>query len=181
MPVVATNTLQGPVTIYHGAFGATEPTDAETAPGVGWTDLGGTTDGATLTLGQTYSNMVVDQVAMPVGSRLTEQMTTVATNLAEATLANLRRVLNQATSAATTLEFGGEDIVNADPGYSAILLKGSAPGGAPRLWIVRRTLATESVGIPFQKDGMTVLPVTWTAYYVSSSIKAVKIDDTPGA
>lgn len=181
MAVTTSALLQGPADVFVGAFGATEPANAATAPGVGWTDCGGTTDGVTLTLGQTYSNMSVDQVAMPVGSRLTEQSATVATNLAEVTLANIRRALNQATSAATTLEFGGEDIVNSDPTYQAVLLRGRAPGGTPRLVILRRTLSTESIGVPFQKDGMTVLPVTWTAYYVSQSIKAVKIDDTPGS
>lgn len=182
MAVTTTNLLQGPADVFVATFGATEPADAETAPAAAWVDAGSTDGGVTLTLGQTFSNMTVDQVAMPVGSRLTEQMATVATTLAEATLANFRRALNQATSAATTVEFGGEDIVNSDPLYQAVLLRGRAPGGGtPRLVILRRTLSTESIGVPFQKDGKTVLPVTWTAYYVSASIKAVKIDETPGA
>lgn len=181
MGVTTSNLLQGPVAVHVGLFGATEPANAEGVISPNFTDVGGTTDGCTLTLGQTFSNMVVDQVPMPVGSRLTEQMATVTTNVAEATLANFRIALNQAVSAATTVEFGGDDIVNADPLYRAVLLKGRAPGGTPRLVIVRRALSTESIGVPFKKDGMTVVPVTWTAYYVSSSIKAVKIDDTPAA
>lgn len=180
MTTTSTNLLQGPADLWVATFGATEPANAATAPAVAWVDAGSTDGGTTLTLGQTYSNMTVDQVAMPVGSRLTEQMTTVATTLAEATLPNLRRALNLAVSAATSVEFGGEDIVNTDPGYFAVLLKGRAPGGTPRIVILRRTLSTESIGVPFQKDGKTVLPITWTAFYVSSSIKAVKIDDTPG-
>ncbi|NUR24993.1 MAG: hypothetical protein HOV83_03945 [Catenulispora sp.] len=180
MTTTTTNLLQGPADLWVAAFGATEPANAATAPAVAWVDAGSTDGGTTLTLGQTYSNMSVDQVAMPVGSRLTEQSAQVATTLAEATLANFRRALNQAVSAATTVEFGGEDIVNTDPAYQAVLLKGRAPGGTPRIVILRRTLSTESIGVPFQKDGKTVIPVTWTAYYVSPSIKAVKIDDTPG-
>lgn len=180
MTVTTTNLLQGPADVWTGTFGVTEPANAAATPGTGWVNAGATDGGVTLTLGQTYSNMTVDQVAMPVGSRLTEQNASVATTLAEATLANIRVALNQAISAATTAEFGGDDIVNSDPTYQAVLLKGRAPGGTGRIVILRRTLSTESIGVPFQKDGKTVIPVTWTAYYVSSSIKAVKIDDTPG-
>lgn len=178
MTVTATNVMDGPITVFHGLFGVAEPLTASATPGAGWTDLGGTRGGATLTLGQTHRDQTVDQLPMPVGGQLTEQMVTVATQLAEVTLANLRRALNQASSAATTLEFGGEDLTNTAPTYSAILLKGRGPGGAARMWIVRRTLSTEGIGVPFQKDGDTVFPVTWKGYYVSASIKAVKIDDT---
>jgi hypothetical protein len=181
MAVTTTNLLMGPAEVWVGAFGVTEPANAEATPGTGWTNVGGTTDGVTLSLGQTYTAMSVDQVAMQVGSRLTEQTASVATNLAEVTLANLRTALNQAAGAGTSVEFGGEDIVNSDPDYQAVLLKGTGPGGDPRIVILRRTLSTESIDVPFTKDGMTVVPVTWTAYYVSASIKAVKIDDTPGA
>lgn len=178
MAVQTENLLMGPVDVYHGAFGAAEPADAEVAPGVGWTDLGGTDGGVTLTLGQTFTPMTVDQVAMAVDSRLTDETITVATSLAEATLDNLRRARNAVADAATEYEFGGELVTNSSPNYSAILLKGLAPEGTPRLVVIRRCLSTESIGIPFQKDAKTVFPVTWTAYFVSSSVRAVRVDDT---
>lgn len=178
MAVQTENLLMGPVDVYHGAFGATEPTDAETVPGVGWTDLGGTDGGVTLTLGQTYTPMTVDQVAMAVDARLTDETISVATSLAEATLDNLRRARNALADAATEYEFGGELITNSSPLYGAILLRGQAPEGGPRLVVVRRTLSTENIGIPFQKTDKTVFPVTWTAYFVSASVRAVRVDDT---
>jgi hypothetical protein len=122
--------------------------------------------------------MTVDQVAMPVGSRKTEQTVAIATAMAEATLANLRMALNQATAVTTFVELDA-DITNADPLYQAVCLEGQKPGGGPRRIFVRRTLSTEAIGMPFQKDGQTLVPVTFTAYYVSSTIKAVRIDDTP--
>lgn len=179
MAVTTSQLLMGPVSIWVGAFGATEPANAGAAPGGTWFDIGGTTDGATLNLGQTYTPLVADQIPMEAGAQVTKQEVTVATNMAEPTLANFRRGLNQAASAATTLEWGGEDIVNSDPNYSAVLLQGKKPGGGPRMWIVRRVLSVESVGVPFKLDGQTVIPITWRGYYISPSIRAVKIDETP--
>lgn len=181
MGVTATNLMQGPIRVFTGIFGVAEPANAEAAPAAGWTDAGGTMGGATLTLGQEYRAQNVDQLGMDVGAAVTRQTLSVATQLAEVTLANLRKVLNKATDAATKLEFGGEDIVNQAPGYQAIMLQGRAPGGGPRLWILRKTLSTEGIGIPFQKDGDTVFPVTWTGYYVSESIRSLVIDETPAA
>lgn len=178
MGVTTSNLLMGPATLYTGAVGATEPPSNATALGAPWTDAGGTQGGATLTISQTFAPMEVDQVAIAVGSRRTKVGVRVATNLAEATLANLRVALNQAISAATFLEVDA-DIGNVDPNYGAICLQGVKPGGGPRRIFVRRTLSTEDIGVPFQKDGMTLVPVTFDAYYVSTSIKAARIDDTP--
>lgn len=181
MTVTATNAMGGPVRIFTGLVGATEPTNAGTAPGTGWTEVGGTEGGATLTLTQGYTDYDFDQIAMSPGADLTSQAAEVATNIGEPTLANLRTALNQAVDAATDLEVFGDDLTNDAPLYQAVALLGKKPGGGPRLWIVRRTLSTKSIGIPFKKNGQTVFPVTWTAYYVSSSIAAVRVDDTPGS
>lgn len=179
MTVTVTNALLGPVEVWHGATGATEPTTANVPPGAGWTDLGGTNGGATLTFGQGFTNIEFDQIAMPAGAKRTSQMTTVQANLAEITLDNLRIAQNDLSvpTDPDEFEFGGDDITNDEPDYSAILLRGSAPGGGPRMWIVRRTLSTENVGTAYQKDGQTLIPVTWTAYYVSSSVRAVRASD----
>lgn len=178
MPVTPSNLLMGPAVVSVGTVGAAEPPSNATALGAPWRDVGGTSGGATLTIGQTFTPMTVDQVAMAVGSRKTAQEVTVATSLAEATLENLRMVLNQAVAATTFVELDA-DISNADPLYQAICLTGQKPGGGPRRIYVRRTLSTEAIGIPFQKDGQTLVPVTFTAYYVSSTVKAIRIDDTP--
>lgn len=178
MPVTTTNALMGPVKISTGSVGATEPPSNATILGAPWTDIGGTTDGATLTIGQTYTGMSFDQVAMEVGSRKTAQSIQITTNFGEATLANLRMALNQAVSATTFVELDA-DISNADPLYQAVCLEGQKPGGGPRRIYVRRTLSTADIGIPFKKDAQTVIPVTFTAYYVSSTIKAIRFDDTP--
>jgi len=179
--VTPSNVLQGPAEIYTGDFGATEPATAGAdIDGSEWTFVGATDGGATLTVSQTYSNMVIDQVALPVGTRLTGQTVELATTLAEATLASLKRSMNDASAAGTTFELDSE-IANADPAYSAILLKGLAPGGTPRLVIIRRALSTANVALAWKKDGLTVIPVTFSGFYVSKTVAAIKIDETPAA
>lgn len=108
MAVRTSNLLMGPAELFAGPFGAVEPALATaTIPPV-FRDLGGTDGGATLTMSQTYTPMTVDQVAMAVGARLTEQGVRVSTSLAESTLANLRLALNQGagTSEVQTLGLG---------------------------------------------------------------------------
>lgn len=183
MSVNPSNLLMGPVSILVANFGATEPVDAVVAPGAGWTDPGGTTDGATLNFGQTYTPLKVDQIGMDAGAQVTAQEVTVSTNLAEVTLDNLRLAINQAAAPTVDeMEFGGEDITNVDPLYRAIMLRGRKPGTAiPRMWIVRRTLSTEGIGVPFKKDGQTMYPITWRGYYVSASVRAVRVSEKPAA
>lgn len=179
MAVTTTNLLQGPADLFHGVFGATEPVDAGTAPAAAWSDLGGTDGGATLTVGQTYAPMTVDQVAMPVDARKTEESVSVATSLAEGTLDNLRRALNIAVAPTETeIEALGELFSNSSPLFSAVLLKGQKPGGGPRLVVVRRALSTENVAMAWTKADKTMIPVTFTGYFVSASVRALRIDDT---
>ena len=280
MGVTVSNLLMGPAELFAAAFGATEPANAAAAVVAPFRDLGGTEGGATLTIAQTYTPMMVDQVAMAVGSRKTAQSVRVATNLAEATLDNLRMALNQpggaggvnevqtislgsATAGTVTLTFAGQtttalaynataaavtaalealtnvapgdvvvtgtawpaaltitfggayastdvaaitvtatgltggtpnvvtttpgtasefleldaEIGNAEPNYTSVLVRGAKPGGGNRLVIVRRALSVESIGMSWTKDGMTMVPVTFEGYYVSKSVKAIRLDD----
>ena len=97
---------------------------------------------------------------------------------AEGTLDNLRRSLNALPDLATEFEFGGALTGNEEPNYSAVFLLGQKPGGGPRLIVVRRALSTENVELAWTKDGKTMIPVTFTGYFVSESILAVRVDDT---
>lgn len=178
MGVTPSQLMMGPVEIRLGIFGLAEPPDAQTAPAAGWVDAGGTMGGATLTMGQTYTPLVADQIGLAAGGQLTAQEATVATQFAEPTLEVFRAALNQLSdSAEDELEWGGEDITNSEPNYQAVMLRGRKPGGGPRMWVVRRCLSTEGIGVPFQKEGQTVVPVTFSAYYVSKTVRSVRISD----
>lgn len=176
MGVTATNLIQGPAVMYYGEFGATEPADIATAPGVGWTDVGGTKEGVELTIADEYGVLDVDQEIHEIDRRRTKRVVSAKTSLAEATLENLARAV--ANSAPTTNVLEGDLGVSAfAPDHAAILIDGIAPGGFRRRIILRKVLPTDSVGVAYKKDAQTVIPVTWTLHYVSPSIAPWVIED----
>lgn len=180
MAVTSTNLLQGPATLYWGLFGTAEPATLATAPASPWVDLGGTNDGLELEVADEYAQLTVDQLLMAPESRRTARAVTLKTNLAEPTLENFARTINnsQPTTATGTKSLDLDDGLAAfQPAYSALLFDGYAPGGFRRRVIIRKTLQTDSTAHSYKKDDQTLLPVTFTAHWVSSSIKAMNISD----
>lgn len=143
MGVTVTNLLQGPAELRVSPFGTVEPTFTVDPLNPAWRDPGGTDGGARLVIAQNYSDMEVDQVPMAVGTRLVKQVLTVTTSLAEATLTNLKMVLNQAIT-------GGE--------VQTISL-GSATAG--------------SITITFNGQTTSSLPFNSTAAAVQTALQAL--------
>lgn len=186
MAVTTTNLIQGPATLYADLFGATEPADTAvaSAPGGTFTDVGGTNDGVTLKVTQDYAELEVDQIAETPERRLTKVETVISTNLAEGTMVNLARSLNLDPATAVTTGTGftaidvpGGAIALTGPQYQAIILDGRAPNGKRRRVIGRKCLNTADVEHAYTKGDQTLIPVEFTAHYVSSSIKSVHIAD----
>jgi len=183
MAVTTTNLIQGPATLYKGAFGATEPADSavNSAPAASaWTDMGGTQDGVKLSVDQTYGELEVDQITLRVGSRLTKQDFTIETSLAEATLENLSISLNGGTSASGSGWKSFDPNVSSSatqPNYFAVIMDGYAPNQFTRRVIGRRMLNTDSSELAYTKDKQTLIPVKFTGHYVSSVITPFHIVD----
>lgn len=185
MAVTPDNLIQGPATLYRGAFGAVEPADSSAALNAApaasaWTDMGGTTDGVKLSIENTYGELEVDQIVERVGSRLTKRQTTVETNMAEVTLNNLAYALNGGTQASgsgyQTYEPDAASSAT-QPAYSAVLFDGWAPGSFRRRVLVRKVLSTDSIELAYTKDKQTVLAVKLSAHYVSPTVTPYKIVD----
>lgn len=192
MAVTVANLVQGPATLYVGAFGATEPADTavNTGPssvtGGVWTDLGGTVDGAELTIKQEYKELEVDQVVDIPGRRLVKRDLTVKTKLAEPTFQNLVYALNDGTTATGA---GYKNYTPAftdaatQPTYRALILHGwAAAAGAGgqskrRMVILRRVLSSDDVELSYTKDKQTLLTVQWSVHYVDNSTAPFKIVD----
>lgn len=183
MSVTTTNLIQGPATLYKGAFGATEPADSavNTTPAASaWTDLGGTQDGVKLSVDQTYGELEVDQITLRVGSRLTKQDFTIETSLAEATLENLALSLNGGTSASGSGWKSFDPNVTSSatqPNYFAVIMDGYAPSQFTRRVIGRRMLNTDSSELAYTKDKQTLIPVKFAGHYVSASVTPFHIVD----
>lgn len=176
MGVSSSNLIQGPATLYLGTFGVTEPATIATAPGAGWVDVGGTKDGVELGVADEFAVLDVDQVIYEIERRRTKRVVTVKTSLAEATLENLAQAINNTAPAASVLT-ADDGLAAFAPPYRACLLDGIAPGGFRRRIIVRKVLSTDSVAMAYKKDGQTLIPVTFTGHWVSSSIKPFAITD----
>ena len=183
MSVTSANLVQGPATIYIGDFGATEPLDANvtnTPNAAYWTDVGGTTDGVKINIDQKYASLDVDQLVETVESRLVSRDVTIETKLAEATLTNLRRLMNGGTSGSganyETLEFT-EGSSATQPDYAALIIDGWGPSGWRRRLIVRKVLQIDAVALEYTRDKQTVYTLKMRSHYVSSAIKAIHIVD----
>jgi hypothetical protein len=187
MSVTVGNLVQGPATIYIGDYGASEPTSATATPAsASWTDLGGTSDGATININQEYKELEVDQVIDIPGRRLVKRDMTVKTNLAEPTLQNLVYALNDGTFAtgATDNTYTPAFTDSAtQPTYRALIVHGWAAGSGAggqskrRMVILRRCLSSDNVEFAYKKDDQTVFTVTWSVHYDTSSSAPFKIID----
>lgn len=178
MSVTTSNLLQGPATIYRAPFGTTEPASIDITPGAGWADVGGTKEGLELTDASEWAELEVDQLTMTPERRRTKRTISAKTSLAEATLENLARATSNTQPTAGVLNVD-DGIAAFQPEYDAIIIDGHAPGGKRRRITIRKTLSTDSVGMSYKKDAQTLIPVTWTAHWVSASITAMKIEDEP--
>lgn len=169
MGVTSSNLIQGPATLYAAPFGTVEPATIATVPAAAWVDVGGTKDGVELGIADEYGVLDVDQIIYEIERRRTKRAVTIKTSLAEATLTNLALATNNTAPTANVLT-ADDGLAAFKPAYGAILLDGIAPGGFRRRFILRKTLATDSVGMAYKKDGQTLIPVTWTGHWVSASI-----------
>lgn len=188
MAVTVTNLIQGPGTLYVGTYSATaaaEPANSaiNTTPAASaWTDMGGTQDGVQLAIAQEYAELAVDQLVDIPGRRQTKREATIGTNLAEATLENLSRAINEdpttaITSGGTYKELSPSDTPVGEPLYVAQIFDGFAPGGYRRRVFGRRMLSTDPAQFAYKKDAQTVFTVKWSAHYVSSSIRPFRVVD----
>jgi hypothetical protein len=189
MSVTVTNLILGPGTLYQGAFGNTEPSDANvnvSPPNSGtWTDVGGTLNGITVSIDQTYTELQVDQLVDSVGRRLTKREFLVTTQMAEPTLNNLTLALNGSTSTSgTTSSSGTYSTVEplfatsaTQPTYAALLVDGYSPNSLRRRAIFRKCLSTAKVDTSMDKSKQTVFTVTFNGHYVSSSIAPIHVVD----
>jgi hypothetical protein len=186
MTIGRTNLVAGPLTLYTGAFGATEPLDTavSSAPGGAFTDAGATSGGAKLKIDQKFFELKADQIVDSAGRRLTDRDFSVKTSLAEPTLANLVFALN---GGATSSGGSGATAYNAydpadtaaatQPTYICVLMDGYGPNGKRRRIILRKCVNIDAVETEYKKDGQTLFSVEFACHWVSSSIKPWHIVD----
>jgi hypothetical protein len=177
----------GPATVYLGAYGALEPTDANvnsTPAASAWTEAGLTDGGVTLTITPKFTDFSADQIVDVPGSRLTSRTIEVSTTMAEATLANLAAAMNSTVGASGanfgTFEPNYGQFASQLP-YAALIMDGWAPGpintNYRRRIILRKTLQTSKIDLGYAKDKQVGIPVVWQAFFVSNTTSLLHIAD----
>lgn len=194
MAVNALNLTLGPARLYLAPYGTTPPAPGAVTPNgptnppsAPWTDVGGTSGGVTFAVEGTMTNLEVDQVIMPVGSRMTALAMTIETTMAEVTLANMNAALNSIMTSSTGTGYQSSDITvtgaATQPTYTAMILDGWAPSiaatgaSALRRIVVQKALATPKVSLVYNKKDQSGYQVTWNVFYVSNSVNPVTLID----
>jgi hypothetical protein len=199
MAVTPYNVIQGPGRLFVAPYPVTGiddylTTDPATLPvGAPFVDVGGTTGGITVEVDETIGNITVDQILDPVGGRTTARTLQVTTTFMETDVANLRLAMNGATSTTETDGSGdtpayiGFDLNTqtsaTQPLYSTIIVDGwgaTTAGGVAttRRFIMQKVLSAPKVSQKFNMADQATVAVTFTAYYVSSSISPFSLRES---
>lgn len=124
--------------------------------------VGYTSGGVTLVLTTDKIEKEVDQSYSPVGIHKVKETFEIKTNLAEATLENLKLIWEQTetivvAAGTRTLSWG----MNSAVVEHTLEFKGLSPEGYDRTFTVFKAVIWESGELVHQKDAITVVPVTF--------------------
>lgn len=124
--------------------------------------IGYTSGGVLLSHKSEKMDKEVDQSYAPVGIHKIRESFEVKTNIAEATLANLKILWEQTEAIVTdattrTLSWG----MNQDIVMHTLEFHGKSPEGFDRVFTVRKAAVYETGDMPHQKDALTVIPCTF--------------------
>lgn len=124
----------------------------------GYTDVGYTDDGATLTYTADEADIDVEEETFSIDRVLTKETAEITANLAERTLRNMNNAMAGAVLVGNILTLGGG--VNKTMN---LRISGINEDGFFTQWFFPKATATGAVGMPFKKGEKTVIPVTWQA------------------
>jgi hypothetical protein len=193
-PINDNNLLLGPANVYVALQGTQWPSDASITPDgmavpppLPWLPVGGTTGDVKVTGKPEYTDMDVDQLPIPPGTRQTGLSVTVATTLAEVTQSNLNLAMNNMGIYAQQLGYSTLDFyvppTGGRPPYISLIVDGQAPASAigmpmRRRWVIPKVLNKDGFGdIANSKKTQQGISVTWTVFYVSASVQFIHIVD----
>lgn len=179
--------VQGPGTIYVGAYGALEPAlgSVGTAPDSSvWTDVGGLLGGVELTVEQEFIEVELKQLPDRPMRRLKKRRLSIKTQMAEPTLQNLGYALNDTAAVSGVVYEASNRSEASQLTYVALIVDGWAPGWQltgrhhlRRRVVIRKALSIDNVQLQYSKDGQSVYTVTWSCHYVNGTTPPFRIID----
>lgn len=147
--------------VYRAPGNTAEPALSTTAPGTPWRDVGDTLDGVTVTIGREFEEYATDQSVGFVKRVLTGQSITVATIMADSTIANIALAMNSATiTVALNLSSIPLDL-GAAFADSAIVYRWQSPNYEPgfaQLWLPVVNV-TGDIELGWTVDGINGVPL----------------------
>ncbi|MFA5558622.1 MAG: hypothetical protein WDA59_04070 [Methanofastidiosum sp.] len=120
--------------------------------------LGWTTDGVTLTINTEVADIKVEEVIGTIKRVVTDQSIEVTLNMAEGTLDNLAKAIPNSSLSSSTITLGGGTYQS-----GALVLIGKNPAGFNRTITLTKVTPIGSIGIPYKKGEISVIPVTFSA------------------
>lgn len=157
--------IAGPAQVFIAATGTAFPA-VNATPGAGWSDLGMTEGGVSVSHTQTINSITTDQYTAPVKGVRSEEGMTVTFSLAELTLDKFAIALNNAT----VVSVAGPPATKEIPLYRgvpvarhALLVRGPSPYGPWNMqYQIPVVMQAEEPEVAFVKDDKSVLNVSWT-------------------
>jgi len=127
-------------------------------------EVGFTEDGVTITYAREYLDIEADQSINILGKRKIKEDITITTNLLEATLENLKMVLDIPQDVVEgdgvkSLSFGGDKRVT----EHTLEFIGNAPNGKTRRLVIWKAVSIETGEHAYKKGDKTLIPVTFQA------------------
>lgn len=166
MAVAPFEIIAGPANVWIAPTGTAFPA-VNAAPGGGWTALGYTDGGITVTHEQDITQLMVDQLTIPVKTIRTTEGITVEFSLAQLTLERYLYAINAPTVVTTAgppatkeIPLQQGDVVRT----RALLVRGPSPYGD---WNMQYELPVvyqaENPSVTFTRDDKAVLATSFTA------------------
>ena len=164
--------VAGPAKVYLAPIGEAFP-DINEEPAGNWQDMGDTEGGVSVEIGQDVTELSTDQVIAPIKVIRTGESVTITFALAEATLENLAKVLNDITVTDVAPGSGTAGYrkfeLKRGPGpmaQHAMLIRGISPYGDWNLqFAFMRVMMTGNPSWASVKDDKVVFETEWKALY----------------
>ena len=125
---------------------------------IGGVAVGYTADGVTMTVRSDFADIKVEELVGPIKRVLTNQTVEVTLNMAEGSIANIAEAIPGSTLADDTLTLGGGNLQEKE-----LVLVGTNPAGFNRTITLTKVNPVGEVGMPYKKDEISVVPVTFSA------------------